>query len=126
MMDDEMAEELLRKWGEWSARRETSGLGYPRRCVTFKLESSGNGDTPLHFLPVDSDILRVDRLIASFKSTYPELLEVASLAYITGLPARSIARVARCSVRTVYNRLEMLRNALKRHFPLWKTANDWQ
>lgn len=123
MMDDNMAEELLQKWGEWSARRESSGLGYPSRCVTFKLESSGTGNAPQHFLPVDSDILRVDRLIASFKATYPELLEVASLAYITGLPARSIARVARCSVRTVYNRLEMLRNALKRHFLLWKTVS---
>ena len=113
-MDD--IEPLLVRWGIWSSQKENNGLGYPRKCPTFKLEASGSGDTPQHFLPVDDAILHIDRIISGLENSQPELKRLAVLMYVKAFPVSSIARLERVTDWTVYKRKKKLLDILAREY----------
>ena len=111
-MDD--IEQLLVRWGIWSSQKENNGLGYPRRCITFKLESSG--ETLLDFLPVDETLLHIARIISALANAQPELKRLAVLMYVKTFPVSSIARLERVTERTVWKRKSKLLDILAREY----------
>ena len=107
-------EPLLVRWGIWSSQRESSGLGYPRKCPTFRLESSGG--VMDYNIPYDETVQRIERIIAKLGSIHPELKRLAMLMYVRAFPSSSIARIEKVSERTVRRRKNELLLTLAREY----------
>ena len=109
-MNDAWIDEQLKRWGEFSSGRDTNGIGYPSQCPTFRVDDARA--TAGSLVLVDSNIMRIDRIIAALGRTEPELFDVAFCWYVFALPVSSCARRCHCTERTVYRRLEALKRAV--------------
>lgn len=100
------ANEKLRKWGEWSAKRESGVIGYPKASPTFRVEaSSGCGKNDM----VDPDIMTVDRIVSGLQHDEPRLFVVAVCWYVFCHDSLTIANRLRCARSTFYVLLDALK-----------------
>lgn len=107
-------EPLLVRWGIWSSQRESNGLGYPRKCLTFRLASSGG--VANYDVPFDEPVQRIERIIAKIGSIHPELKRLAMLMYVRAFPSSSIARIEKIDERTVRRRKNKLCLTVSREY----------
>ena len=66
-----------------------------------------------HGVPVSSDILQMDVIMAGIKMSRPEWFEVALWLYVSGVSAMYAADRLRCHVNTIYNRRDALHDHIK-------------
>lgn len=104
------ADAVLLRWGEWTAQRERSCLGFPKECLTFRLSVScpGFGSAVL----VDSEVMAVDGVVAALRNDRPELFFLAFLWYVFQMPVSVICSKAKCSERTFHRRKQELLAAI--------------
>lgn len=100
--DSDYIRERLAKWGEWSARRESGGLGFPRECSYTRLQArSGEGFAASP--DVDSDAMDTERAV----NELPEhLRDTVRAYYVKPGTVEQKARDLRCGRDTVYSRIE--------------------
>ena len=101
-------EEKMKKWGEYSSMREKGVCGFPSQSPTFRVESSGGGIGSV--VLVDADVMMVDGIMAGIKQEKPVLFHAGWDWYVRGLPVSSIAFYNRCTNKTVYNRVNTLKD----------------
>lgn len=101
-------EEKMKKWGVFSLMREKGVCGFPSQSPTFRVESSGGGIGSV--VLVDTDVMMIDRIMAEIKQEKPVLYYVGWDWYVRGLLVSSIAFYHRCTPKTVYNRMNTLKD----------------
>lgn len=106
----ERIDEQLTRWGNFVMGRECYGVGYPKRCPTFNLDPRSSCGT---LTLIDAVIGDIDRIVMEFASTYPELFRVAFCWYAFGMPYSVCAHHCGCSEKTVYRRIERLKEKVK-------------
>lgn len=106
-MNDAYVEDLLVRWGEFVSGKVSGAVGYPKRCVTFRVEPVG---TSAALDLVHPDLMRVDSLMAGLKRDRLDLFMVAKLYYVDGMPIQSVAFYCRIGRMTAYRRLDAVRN----------------
>lgn len=107
---DARADAALLRWGDWTARRDRSGLGFPSVCVSFRQEirAAGCGSVIL----VDDEVMAVDRCVAGLRDGRPDLFWTAWLWYVLKMPVSVICTKAKCSERTFLRRKAELLSAI--------------
>lgn len=90
----------LNKWAEWCARKEDSGLGYPKCSPTVRLmPRSGSSDwTP----EMNTEACEMDQCVAAL---LPALKQVIMLEYRTTGTKEQKAKACGCCRMTYHNRL---------------------
>lgn len=105
MLEDgliDIGDRLLTEWGLHSAKGGDGAIGYPSVCPTFRLDGGGDsGSTPN--IPIG--VYETDRVLAELKVGDFDTFDAVRLWYGRGMPKSSIARLQRCTERTIRNRL---------------------
>lgn len=101
MADEDYIKGRLKRWGEWCARRESGGLGYPRECPYTRMQArSGVGFSSPE---VDGEAVETERAVCEL----PEhLRETIRSYYVRPGTVEQKARDLRCGRDTVYARIE--------------------
>lgn len=96
--------ERMVKWGSWMAGYRSGGNGpsFPA-YKQVHIRSTAPGE-----LPVDGEVLEIDRIMAHVKTWRPEIYQAAYIRYVTDASNEVIASQMRCHVNTVYSRLDFL------------------
>lgn len=105
MTDDgliDYGDRLLTEWGIYSAKGGDGAIGYPSVCPTFRPDGGGgSGSSPN--IPIG--VFETDRVVAELKVGDFETFDAVRLWYGRGIPKSSIARIHRCTERTIRNRI---------------------
>lgn len=96
--------ERLVKWGAWTAgyRKGANGPSFPA-YKQVHIRSTASSE-----LPVDSEVLEIDRIMAHVKVSRPEIYQAAYIRYVTDASNEVVASQMRCHINTVYSRLDFL------------------
>lgn len=104
--DIDYIKQRLARWGEWNARRESGGLGFPRECSYTRMQA--RSEVGLTAPEIDQEAVETEHAVAEL----PEYLrETVRSYYVKPGTVEQKARDLRCGRDTVYARLE-------RAFPL--------
>ena len=108
---DARADAALLRWGDWTARRDRSGLGFPSECVSFRLVAHGAPGSGCVVL-ADDEVMAIDRCVAGLRDGRPDLFWTAWLWYVLKMPVSVICTKAKCSERTFLRRKAELLSAI--------------
>lgn len=91
----------LARWGEWCARRESGGLGYPRECSYTRLQA--RSDAGLISPEINAEAVETERAVAAL----PDYLrDTVRSYYVAPGTVEQKARSLRCGRDTIYARIE--------------------
>lgn len=89
----------LNEWADWSIRRESNGLGYPRECSYTRMQArSGAGFAP----ETNERAWEVEQAVQSLGDVSKQV--IIEMYLKTGT-AEQKARSCQCCARTMFNRL---------------------
>lgn len=101
MADEDYIRERLRRWGEWCARRESGGFGYPRECSYTRMQA--RSDVGLVSPEFDDEAVETERAVASL----PDYLrDTVRSYYVAPGTVEQKARDLRIGRDTIYARIE--------------------
>lgn len=99
MFDNSYVNSRLEAWAAWRAKREDSGLGYPKQSAFMRLLPSGGSFwTP----EMTSAAEEIDKCVVAL---IPERRLVIMLAYTRNATIQQKAKLCGCCEKTYYNRL---------------------
>lgn len=112
--DDDYIKQRLVRWGEWNARRESGGLGFPRECPYTRMQArSGPG---ISSPEIDQEAIDTERAVTEL----PDYLRETVRAYFVATgTVEQTARHLRVSRDTVYARIKRSLLLLSEWFQTW-------
>lgn len=91
----------LARWGEWCARRESGGLGFPRECSYTRLQA--RSDSGLISPEINAEAVETERAVAAL----PDFLrDTVRSYYVEPGTVDQKARSLRCARDTIYARID--------------------
>lgn len=94
--------DLLNRWAEWSTRRASSGMGYPRQCIYTRMTVSCS---PMMSPEIDEEAWAVEQAVQNLKQFKQIQHRVIVEIYLRKGTSEQKAKELGCGRQTMYDRL---------------------
>lgn len=112
-------------WGAWKARREDSGLGYPRTNILLSMGGGGAGGYRETVVPINElEAAETDRAVESLKLVKSHLYLTLQYIYVGNTGIRLCAQRMRRAESTIKAQLEQADAEIARWFDAKREAAD--
>lgn len=98
----------LNQWAQWVQARASGALGYPSRCAFVRLAAERDPSSRLP-MGVDEQAWEIERAVQELQ---PELKQCINEFYCRIGTAEQKAKYCKCTVKTLYNRLDRAHNRI--------------
>lgn len=112
-------------WGAWKARREDSGLGYPRTNILLSMGGGGAGGYRETVVPINElEAAETDRAVESLKLVKSHLYLTLQYIYVGNTGIRLCAQRMRRAESTIKAQLEQADAEIARWFDAKREAAE--
>lgn len=105
--------DLLNRWAEWSTRRASSAMGYPKQCIYTRL--SGRSPQLAAVPDMDEDSWAIEQAVVALKKNNQHQHKVIVEMYLKGGTSEQKATALACHRDTMYARLHRAHISIMNH-----------